>query len=406
LTIALACIARSAQAQISEFDQGFRPFGSYNLSEIDSVNLSNGRLLVDIPILSYPQRGALTLTFSLRYTLANPWYVYEWSTGNPPQLHRQWRTTGTGIGISIAWDGNYSAAPLSSGTPSSYFRDPSGALHTTGYVGVYPAASTLESNDGTGFQMKAVNGSYVLTDSHGIQRSSTATGSSSQGYTNTLTATDPNGNHISYVWQTPPGLPGLFTEQWTDTVGRQISDSSQTTTLNGQTFGGWGNSITTTDLSNCPTGTAYATTWTVPAYNNGTATYKFCYATFTITSNFGISYIQEGTATKSALIAIALPNHTSWDFAYSSQGYLSQVTTPAGGTITYGILVDSPCDGSLPADFAVSRRTLSSAGGSSSWTYQRTFLGSTQSLRTTVTDPNNNDTLHDFTSLVSRGCED
>src|SRR6266849_1811706 len=61
--------------QVDTPDRGFRPFGSYQLSDIDSVNLTNGNLILHIPIVSYPQRGDLPpLSLSLRYN--NPsWSV-------------------------------------------------------------------------------------------------------------------------------------------------------------------------------------------------------------------------------------------------------------------------------------------------------------------------------------------
>src|SRR5260370_37906617 len=49
-------------------DKGFRPFGSYQLSDIDSVNLANGNLILHIPIVSYTQRGDVPpLSLSVRF---------------------------------------------------------------------------------------------------------------------------------------------------------------------------------------------------------------------------------------------------------------------------------------------------------------------------------------------------
>src|SRR5262245_2996696 len=48
--------------------QGVRPFASYNGGNIDIIDLSNGSLSVDIPLISYPQRGGkLGLSFKLHY---------------------------------------------------------------------------------------------------------------------------------------------------------------------------------------------------------------------------------------------------------------------------------------------------------------------------------------------------
>ncbi len=39
------------------FDSGTKPFGSYSVGRFDSVSMVNGTLTVDIPLVSYPQRG-------------------------------------------------------------------------------------------------------------------------------------------------------------------------------------------------------------------------------------------------------------------------------------------------------------------------------------------------------------
>src|SRR5260221_4112820 len=44
------------------------PFRTYHGGDIDSINLSNGKLNIDIPLISYPQRGGkLNLGFALHY---------------------------------------------------------------------------------------------------------------------------------------------------------------------------------------------------------------------------------------------------------------------------------------------------------------------------------------------------
>src|SRR5258708_28172710 len=48
--------------------QGFEPYKSYMSGNIDSVSLTNGNLILHIPVVSYPQRGGrLNLAFYLRY---------------------------------------------------------------------------------------------------------------------------------------------------------------------------------------------------------------------------------------------------------------------------------------------------------------------------------------------------
>jgi len=46
---------------------GMQAYQPYHGGDIDSVNLSTGTLSLDFPFLSYPQRGALHLSFNLMY---------------------------------------------------------------------------------------------------------------------------------------------------------------------------------------------------------------------------------------------------------------------------------------------------------------------------------------------------
>ncbi|HSK42559.1 MAG TPA: hypothetical protein VLA83_01590, partial [Candidatus Binatia bacterium] len=61
------CFAQPASAQSGiDLITGVHPFGSYQLSDIDTVDLGNGKLSIDIPLISYPQRGGkLALNFVL-----------------------------------------------------------------------------------------------------------------------------------------------------------------------------------------------------------------------------------------------------------------------------------------------------------------------------------------------------
>jgi hypothetical protein len=61
--------AQTGQAAIDASKTGLEPFGSYKGGNIDTINLRSGQLMVDIPIMSYPQRGGkLKLNFVLHYS--------------------------------------------------------------------------------------------------------------------------------------------------------------------------------------------------------------------------------------------------------------------------------------------------------------------------------------------------
>src|ERR1700722_6024491 len=57
----------NAQTPTPTVDQGTNPYSSLHGGDFDSVVLSNGNLLLNIPLISYPQRGSLHLGFSVAY---------------------------------------------------------------------------------------------------------------------------------------------------------------------------------------------------------------------------------------------------------------------------------------------------------------------------------------------------
>jgi hypothetical protein len=62
--IALTCNLARAQA---DFEKGYQAFQSYHGSDFDTVNLANGNLVLNIPLLSYEQRGGVPpVTISIR----------------------------------------------------------------------------------------------------------------------------------------------------------------------------------------------------------------------------------------------------------------------------------------------------------------------------------------------------
>jgi hypothetical protein len=63
----LVAQGQSLPAPTSSAFTGEQPYQSYHGGDIDSINLSNGRLALNFPLLSYPQRGSLHLSFNLMY---------------------------------------------------------------------------------------------------------------------------------------------------------------------------------------------------------------------------------------------------------------------------------------------------------------------------------------------------
>jgi len=57
---------QSLRAQVdADYEQGLKPYGTYESGKVDAVSMTNGNLTVQIPLLSYPQRGGLHLDYEL-----------------------------------------------------------------------------------------------------------------------------------------------------------------------------------------------------------------------------------------------------------------------------------------------------------------------------------------------------
>jgi len=58
LAISLSSVGIVCLAQTNpNLENGVKPFGSYDATSIDTINLATGALSLHIPLLSYPQRG-------------------------------------------------------------------------------------------------------------------------------------------------------------------------------------------------------------------------------------------------------------------------------------------------------------------------------------------------------------
>ena len=358
--------ARAQTDPISE--QGLKPFGSYDGGNIDVVNLMNGKLDLHVPIVSFPQRGgSLNMDFTLRYDNPIP-YVTQICVPPGSGQNCTYQVFFVPKGVQVLSDFNMSLAGYvvnNKNVTTLVLAD--GSTHELGTL----SGTVSESLDDTGFRYDSA--SDTVTDRKGVQYAGPSSG--------TISKKDPNGNLITAT-----------SSGWTDTLGRTIPAPPGTSTTN---------------FSGC-TGTqqtASASTWSIQGFNGGTATYKLCYAAFPV------SFSLEGqsfSGSRTWLQSLVLPNNLTWTFEYDSQGNLSTVTLPTGGTISYTWSVGRMCgSSSYPHRFyrALTSRTLNANDGTGShtWNYQLTggsiWPNNPPSLTATVTDPAGNDTVHGFTAL-------
>ena len=78
-------------------ENGFKPYGSYDGSHLDTVNLMNGSLMLHAPLIpGAPQRGSLQTSINL-YMSSN-----DWQKSCQPPAGCKWVKGGSGVNVVIS----------------------------------------------------------------------------------------------------------------------------------------------------------------------------------------------------------------------------------------------------------------------------------------------------------------
>jgi YD repeat-containing protein len=413
---------------------GVVPYGAYESNGIDHIDMSNGRVYLSIPLYSLPQRGALSLSFSVIVSGAT---TYDAQAKNCTETSCEYDYKLTnGIGPRIVFDQALRLMPVvatrnnvieagldidgvsqieNSSMEVKYIHqvmDGAGNLH---YLGFDPSTNytTLRSADGSGYleQLSDPNGykdgaTGPIYDAKGIRYDSTG-------------ITDPNGNHITY-----PSPTDIIT----DSLGRSVS------------LPGAGTAV---DVSNCPdlnnpsqpVTSAYEWDLPGPTDAGGTTKYIICDTEFYYHTNLllrnGESYYNsigdppvantynEAASLVTPIQSIVNPDGTYWSFEYDATqdpsavafGDLLKVHLPSGGTITYTYQTLPTCTpeeegyprGNVNPPFepysrVVTGRTLTQLDGSTqSWSYA--YLAGFPNLTSVVGRPDGSSTAYEFSPL-------
>jgi RHS repeat-associated protein len=380
LSFCLVISTTAIQAQdLPDVAQGLQPYASYHGGGLDVVSMLNGGLTVRIPLVSYPQKGSLTLSYSVIFNSFGFQDIARCIAADNPggpiatiPLHtgctNNIKPIPTGLpgifplGPRLIADQQLgsggSSAPESDQNPqppidarfyvisSDNSEHPLGAasdgyrsVDGSGYLFV-PASAPSSSNGNIGEGENLYPGDTnilmgsapgTITDSHGLVYTSTG-------------ITDPDGNTINL----PNFVGGGASLPVTDSVGRNIP------------------ALVSGNVGNCPTlsGAQYqplssALLWNPPG-PGGTVPYLFCYANVNIYTHYVIGSTANGNSeyinTVSMLQSIVLPNGTFWGFIYDSNnpnsdptpslsnqntglGQLLTLIYPTGGSVnyTYGV---------------------------------------------------------------------
>jgi RHS repeat-associated protein len=411
-------------------ENGFKSYGSYDSSTIDTVNLGNGGLTLHIPLpFSYPQRGgSLTPSYFLVST-SKSWQVqdyippgesavYYWNYGPeansgffageiagplgpyltstlPLTFMRWWEEQIDGSNNVTMWDGGYrirgwdnaihELSDVSGGKRNAFE-----SMDTSGYHVVpsppqnfpysTPTSITITDRKGNAYKGSMYNdvGSCTRTTTGGIGGTTTII---CQQPVIINTITDSNGNVYDQA------VSGAV-----DTLGRALP--LQTTS----------SSSTAGCVSSLPMTGSVLYSYTGP--NAAAEQIQACLGNLPIQTNFGQSGVQEfgfhgAPNPASVIVTLILPNNTKWTFSYNSYGDVTSIGLPNGGSITYTWkTIPLPnCNGSdAKVSRAVASRTVFDGTNSYTWKYTwGTYSGST--VTNVVTDPLGNDVVHIFTSL-------
>jgi hypothetical protein len=360
------CATPALCQDTDDIQQGIKAYGTYRGGDIDLVSMTNGSLTLNIPLVSYPQRGKLHLGYELVYNRKN--YI------NKTQCiidtcteHAILNTFGSPL-IAVS-DRGFTAKVTTVaelGNPNVLVGwyslvSPDGGSHILGEV----SSTDYETVDGTGLYTNNPSVGAVAYDSDG----------SKIGTYGMLE--DTNGNQLAWSGSNV-----------TDSVGRSIAYPPQQ-------FMGSSNGAGT-----CPTGPlpVYGnTTWSVPGPAGGTTNFVFCWAKVNVVINYDLSDGTQVWSEQSYLQSIVLSNGTNWTFQYSSDGNgdLTEITLPTGGTITYGWTDAGSCSGAWKYPRAVASRSVNANDGTGShqWTYSGLWTYQNGSAAT-VTDPLGNNIVY------------
>ncbi|HET8891879.1 MAG TPA: RHS repeat-associated core domain-containing protein [Candidatus Angelobacter sp.] len=434
-----------------DLENGFKNYGSYDGSHLDTVNLMNGNLMLHAPLLSgYPQRGSLSLQPLLTFN-SKTWQVICANTSDNNGTTCGWFKGGTGVTLQRPMDVGIQRSILNSWTGTQLMVTAQGyslssadgsnhqLMPTVVTNGVY---MELETIDTTGFHvvMSALDSNGVpttatITDRHGNRYVAVFAPSGTCGKLPTnpplpWAGASPNmgGGYAPMTDDTPTG--DQFCPQMagapsiTDSNGNvmQTYDPANSASAGSDTLGRpipLGQFALTTDFSGCVsangTNGAYLLSYSAP--DGTTRQMKMCFTLIlmqTAFNQYGVVEYPGGPSLPPGsnmldpdnalppISTIILADGTKWIFTYDNYGELSLINLPTGGSISYTwttISQATGCGGQTAVSRAVATRTLvDGLGHSSLWTY--TWGAAVNKVITnTVTDPLGNDTVHVFTAV-------
>lgn len=374
------CIALGCGSAIGQVSTGAYRFSTVDSKGIDTINLGNLDVQLNLPVLNKPGRG-IPFYYNLKYD-NSIWYSTSVNGSNVWQPVQAFGWSGsTAIATGYVSYNSFSTSKTS--RTCSYtlitntgfvYHDPFGVQHgfvgtTKQYYGTCGGTNISGFNatarDSSGYSISVTNyaGNVLITSASGRQISppvNVGTGSAS--------AVDSNGNEITV------DASGHFT----DTTGVQVLTVAGGAP-NPQTF-------------------QYKDT------NGNPQNVTMNYTTKTVQTAFGCSGIGEYGPTATSLVSsVVYPDGSTYSFQYETTpngsgnvtGRISMVTLPSGGRIQYTYSGGNHGINCQDGTNATVTRTLLDDPAGSTWTYSRTLQSSSTS-QTSVTDGLGNQSTYNF----------
>ncbi len=405
-------ISGPVRAQVNPgTESGIPAYGRFSGSDFDKINLSNGNLHLDIPVLTVKERGrTLTWRFTFDPLVWNlTWYPLP-KPPPPAQDPSYYSDAPAGYGGGLVL-----SSPFSSGDGGpGVTRSPLTCPYTNKPYEVYTGFTAVDQ-DGTlhPLPIREEISQYLCygstlsgpsTDGSGIYFDlATDTETLPDGTRLSGSIEDANGNNLvtsSMAGYNPYGLSGSYT----DTLNRNLISVTQ-----GPNF------QFTSPLGNTFSAPQY-TLFNVTDTNGQQQVYRIDYQLIDVQSDMptalkSVIYHRNcycGDSTY-ALVAqkLTLPNSKTYVFSYNNDtpGQLARVDLPTGAYITYtytdsyflqlGTLSHTD-PGNYSGRQGVTSRTVHENGNTYTWNY-----GGIPNGVTTVTDPDGNVQVHSFGPLMS-----
>ena len=320
LAVSHICFAQAATEIKPSNDTGLRPLTPYSTGG-GNVNLTNGNLNLEIPLVPLPGRAGMSYTLSLTYdskiwvpraTYSSPIdIIYTWSDGslqggsgdwhlNVPSITQgPWLTDGSG---NHSGNGDYVVTLMG------------GAKHALGKTDYFNFADwSRDAEDGSGLNIDLSNSNDIVVRS----KDGTAYhfGNGTSDLTN-IKVEDTNGNSVLF------NNSGL-----TDTLGRTIAGVNYghpPQSINYRESDGTQRTITLTYTNiTILTGSSPHFSYPVQHTCNGAQNCTNIYV------------VQPSNVVKSVLSTLTLADGSQYAFSYNDYGELSKIVFPTGGYAKY-----------------------------------------------------------------------